>query len=390
MKATHLFSVLVGLTLVGVILFTGAAPAEGAQLRTNGNITSFQTWASAGWTTWNGSNWVASGPPGPNDTVYIQSQVRIPAATTVTVGTLFVGCNNCTNGGMAGGWYFHGPGVSSPQREHELEVHGTLNVNQDLFVVDDTFDVQTTGVVNVTGICYIGLVNDLGGVNPPPPPFYLEPPTGTQLDRCRASEPTLEMNGGTLNVYYGNTGMLQSHAGGVICWPGSRERLNSGDIHVEGWFVGANDTGITPNRLFDAGNGTTHIFMDGTGYPAAWTANAYTWDQNSQSQTLKLNSLTIDRTSGRRVSFNAHVDIAESWILLNGQLQAPALVQVSFLGNRQGLFTSIGNSSYSNFVFNMDQKAAQISMRSSIFVPGFTINNPNSGFQLFMDDNGVL
>ncbi|MHC4598383.1 MAG: hypothetical protein ACYS47_05205, partial [Planctomycetota bacterium] len=378
MKATHLFSILLGLVLVGVILFAGSAPAEGAQYRTDGFSTAWRTWTS-GWYTWTGTTWAVSGPPGPNDSAWVQCQMRIPVGYTATVGTLYVGCNNATNGGMAGGWYFHGPGVTSQQREHELEVLGTLNVNLDLYVVDDTFDIQTTGVANVTGICYIGL-----GAG------YLEPPTGTQLDRRRASEPTLEMNGGTLNVFYGNTLGTQSHAGGIICWPGCRERLNSGDIHVEGWFVGANDTGITPNRLFDAGNGTTHVYMDGTGYPAGWTANAYTWDQNNASQTLKLNSLTVDRTGGRRVSFNAHVDISESWILLNGQLQAPALVQVSFLGNRQGLFTSIGNSTYSNFVFNMDQKAAQITMRSTIFVPGFTINNPNSGFQLFMDDNGVL
>ncbi|MHC4778333.1 MAG: hypothetical protein ACYTFG_07155, partial [Planctomycetota bacterium] len=391
MKATHLFTALIGLVVVFAFLFGGADQAEAASVRTQGWSSSWYTWTQSGaWQYWTGSTWATSGPPTAADTVWTQCQIRIPSGTTANVGTLYVGSNNATNGGQAGGWYFHGPGVQSgTAREFELEVHGTLNVNLDLYVVADVLDIQTGGVVNVSGLMYVGLGNG-----------YLEPINGivgnpavsptSELARRRAAEPCLEMNGGTLNVNYGSTLGTQTDSGGITFWPGSREALNSGTIHVDGHFVGAVDTAITPNRLFDAGAGTTHVYMDGTGYPATWTANCYCWDWDNSSVLLKLNSLTIDRASGRRVSFNSHLEIHQTWELLNGLVSAGVTVQVNFMGTRQGLFTSIGNSSYSNFTFNMDNKANQLTMRSSIFVPGFTINNPNSNFQLQIDDNGVL
>ncbi|MHC5040701.1 MAG: hypothetical protein ACYTHM_25600, partial [Planctomycetota bacterium] len=269
MKTTHGFTAVTVLAFAGLFLTLPAAPAEAGQYRTQGFSTAWFTWNQPGaWQVWTGTTWVTSSPPGPNDTAWIQCQIRIPQGVTATVGTLYVGCNNAA-GGLGMGWYYHGPGVTGANREHELEVHGTLNVNLDLYVVDDVLDIQSTGVVNVTGLMHVGLVSG-----------YVFASTGPQLNARRAAEPTLEMNGGTLNVRYGSTLGTPSHAGGVIFWPGSRELLHSGAIHVEGWFVGAEDWGSTPMRLFDLSGGTTHIYMDGAGYPPGWTANALTWDEN--------------------------------------------------------------------------------------------------------------
>jgi hypothetical protein len=334
------------------------------------------------------------GQPAPTgtDIVYVQAQVNIPAGATgnpytVRVLQLYNGINHVNTATSSGwGWNIY------PSYRSWLRVYGRIYVVGDLFVSADTLQIEAGGLVDVTGVCFIGMASG-----------YYHPTSVTgDLARRRASEPRLTMNGGRLNVHYGasasNPQMPQLYWGGLIYWPGAYESINAGEIHVDGWFVGSNDTGVSPNRMFDLSNGTAHVYIDGSAYPTSTVALMFCTDFNNASPNLKFNNLTIDRPNGRRIQWNSWVEVHQNFNLLNGYVQgAAAGVVLAFAGNMPGKWTSVGQSNYSNIFtsFNLTAgttlpKNNRVTIYSTIMVPGWVLDNRNAAFDIQIDDLGAI
>jgi hypothetical protein len=374
MRPKHLWLVVLTALLFAVLSLAPAGEAEAATYRTQGYNQNWYTWTQSGlWQIWSSSanSWQSAGPPGPNDTAYIQCRLNLPVGVNASVATLYIGSANCTNGGTSGGWYF------SPSRRHILRVYGNLTVSRDLYIVDDSLEVYAGANISVTGMFYVGLGSG-----------YLTPSTTNQLYSCQYNNPRLIMSGGTITIRYGATYGNASHAGGLIFWPGSSENISNGHIHIHGWLVGADYT--TYSRYWDLTGSSARIFLDGTTYPATQTTRVYCYNYNNGSRDLKLPSLVIDRPGGRRIAFSSHVQVDQDFILYNGIVQASTPVNLRFVGNLQSDWTSIGSSSYSGIVPDVNLKNGRILIRSSIFLPGFTVNNGNSLFDIQIDDTGVL
>jgi hypothetical protein len=352
------------------------------------NWDSVSTWSMYDSSSGNWNN--ATSLPTANDIVYIHCMTQIPSYYHAQVLQLYVGVNHVSPLSSWGwGWNYYPDNGRS-----WLRVQGQLTVTGDLFVVADTLEIQTGAIVNVTGVCWVGLG---GGYNWPQGQT-------NQLTMREYACPQLLMSGGRLNVHYGpsasNPQQAQAYWGGMVFWPGAIENVTGGEIHVDGWFVGANDTNpsLTSQRLFDMSTSSAHIYLDGSTYPTNMIAYMYCWDYNNSSPPLKLYHLTINRPSGRRVQWNSWIEVNGNFNLLNGYVSGAAQgVLLTFAGNQPSYWTSTGQSNYNlvSVSFNTTQgttlpKNNRVTIYSTIFVPGFVLDNRNTAFDIFIDDRGAI
>ncbi|MHC5038873.1 MAG: hypothetical protein ACYTHM_16305, partial [Planctomycetota bacterium] len=374
MKTKHLFAALVGIGLVltGFLVFPEEAHAQLLfRSRENingtwGTISNWQYYASAtqGWQN-------ATRVPMAGDTVYIMSRITIPTGDTRSCAMLYNGVNHIPNSGWSN-YRYH------PSHHHKLTVEGTLTVTGDTYIVSDRLYINGGTMYN-HGVMYVGYGS------------YAYPSTGTLLQQIRTSEPCLRMDNGTLYCYYttATSGNLM-HSGGLIFLSGSKEEINSGTLHIEGWLVGADDLQASPVRTFDLSTATAIIYMDGAGYPATQTALMYCTDENGNWRNLKLSSLQVDRPGNRRIEVRSWLEIHTDFELLDGIFAgAGGGVQMEFHGATPARCICTGGQIV-NILPHFDNKAARITLYTTIMFPGFAVNNILNNFELFIDDLGAI
>ncbi|MHC5080033.1 MAG: hypothetical protein ACYTHN_13520, partial [Planctomycetota bacterium] len=309
-----------------------------------------------------------------------------PQGRSVTLRTLRVGCNDCPPGN---GWFYY------PPYRHGIRVRGSLTVNQNTFIWDDTLEIDGGTLTNY-GLFVVG--NNTG--------YQLGIPN--MLTACRISAPRLVMKGAsaTLICRYSASASSSPYCGGLIFWPGSIEEITEGNVHIEGWLIGADDTTCpyapTP-RLFDLtapSSSSASITFDGINFPLGQAAppTVYIQDESgfASFNNLKFNRLIIDRPGPgeRRIDFISHLEIHRDFILRNGHVQAPAPRALLFLGAQPGSWSvteSIpGNSILRDMVPDLNGKTGPITLHSTLRLPGFTVDNPFGGFELIIDDRGAV
>ncbi|GEM_PF-3593553 len=366
MKARLFLPVMAGLLASVAVL----SEAEASQFRSRQNFSGNWNSTSA-WQIYQGSStgWVnTSSIPGSGDEVFIMSRVTVPSGPPITCWRLWNGVNHLRNVQYSNYRYY-------PTYRHVLTIKGTLNVTCDTYITSDTLHVDG-GTFNCRGALYVG--------------YSVYYSTGSSLlDKRRRSKPTLKMSGGTLNVTYtSSTSATAQHSGGVIFLAGADEQINAGNLHVHGWLGGAYDAGSS--RYFDLSNSSANIFLDGSSYPATWAAQVYVTDNGGGSHTMKFSSLSINRPGGRQIMFGSWLEIYQNLVVSSGYLTASNTISLSFEGNLPGMWETTGNTSYTNIMPTMNNKNAQLTLYSTVQVPGFSVNNSNNAFSLFIDNRGAI
>jgi hypothetical protein len=267
-------------------------------------------------------------------------------------------------------------------------------VTRNTYVWDDTLLIDGGSLTN-HGLCFIG---NIAG--------YQQPNTNA-LDACRQGQPRLVMQGGSarLSCRVDLTASNTVYSGGLVFWPGSIEEIREGTVEIEGWLIGCDDFSCPyapTTRLFDLANpapSTPTVVFGGSSYPVSFQRpSIYIQNENlgASPNDMRFHHLTVDRTTPGETNLDliSHVQVHGDFKVLDGHVSSPATRRLSFRGATPALWAVVeggaGQSSLSNVQPDLNGKTVPITLRSTIPVPGFALDNPNAGFELRIDDLGAV